>query len=95
MKFRKNSLIASVVLSSMLAIASAQAHDPSLHAADAAAAAAEKPKPTTCAQLSDAKHYSTDTSDSDIKALKARCDAATKKARAAKPAPQAAGEKKN
>lgn len=42
------------------------------------------PKPTTCKQLADTKHYSADLTDKDIKALKAKCDAQKK---AAKPAP--------
>jgi hypothetical protein len=58
---------------------SAQAHDPSLHEPAPAAAATAKAKPTTCAQLADAKRYDVESSDAAVKALKARC-AAPKKA---------------
>lgn len=56
---------------------SAQAHDPSLH--EPAPAVAAKAKPTTCAQLADAKRYDVESDDAAVKALKARC-AAPKKA---------------
>jgi hypothetical protein len=73
-----------------LAAASAAAHDPRFHE-PATQAPPAKAKPTTCAQLADTQRYSSDLTNPDIKALKAKCDA--EKAAAQKPAP--AAQKKN
>lgn len=67
-------LLSLTAISTLLLAAAVQAHDPSLHAP----APAAKAKPATCAQLADAQRYSNDLADPDIKALKARCDAADK-----------------
>jgi hypothetical protein len=69
--------ILSAAVSSTLFAASAGAHDPSEFERTISAPAA-KPVPTTCEQLADPTKYSTDVSNADIKALKARCDAAKK-----------------
>lgn len=74
MKLRIASLAASLLLLSF----GAQAHDPSLHEEDRMPV--EKAKPTNCAELADTQRYSNDLADPDIKALKARCDAAKKTA---------------
>ncbi|MHB8911146.1 MAG: hypothetical protein ACYC42_00510 [Lysobacter sp.] len=81
-------VLSAVLASSTLFAMSAKAHDPrefdSMMAAPVATAV-----PTTCAQLADSHNYSNDVSNADIKALKARCDVATKaaaKKAAAKPA---------
>ena len=74
MKFRIASLAASLLLLSF----GAQAHDPSLHEEDRMPVA--KAKPTTCAELADTQRYFNDPADPDIKALKAKCDAAAKAA---------------
>lgn len=75
-----------LVVSSVLAF-SVNAHDPSLHEPQPSA----KAIPTTCVQLADTKHYSNDTTNPDIKALKTRCDA--EKAAAARKA-KPTGDKK-
>lgn len=76
-------LLSTVAASVSLLALGAHAHDPSLHEPHAPPA---KAKPTTCVQLGDTERYSSNLSDPDIKALKAKCDAAAKKTAAKKPA---------
>ncbi|MEQ1511496.1 MAG: hypothetical protein ABL934_02325 [Lysobacteraceae bacterium] len=86
MTVRSLFLSTTFVASSLFAFA-ANAHDPSLHEPQPSA----KAIPTTCVQLADTKHYSNDTTNADIKALKTHCDA--EKAAAARKA-KPAGDKK-
>lgn len=72
-------ILSAVAVSFTLFAASAGAHDPS-EFERMIAAPATKPVPTTCEQLADPTKYSTDVSNPDVKALKARCDAAKKSA---------------
>ena len=84
--FNRTSFQLGLAFSIALLAASAAAHDPRLHEPEYQAPPA-KLKPTTCIQLADTQRYSNDLTDPDIKALKAKCDAAAKadKARAKKP----------
>lgn len=84
MTLRSLSLSAFAVSALLLAI-SAHAHDPSEH--EPSQVPTPTAKPATCAQLADTQRYSNDLTDPDVKALKARCDAA-KKVPAKKPASQ-------
>ncbi|HEL5340007.1 TPA: hypothetical protein UOJ00_003004 [Stenotrophomonas maltophilia] len=72
MKTLRNLSLAVLSASSLLLSGVALAHDPALHEP------AQKAKPTTCKQLADTTHYAADPVDPEIKALKARCDAAKK-----------------
>lgn len=74
MTFRTLNL-AAVAASALLVATTAVAHDAHRHDASGPQA---KAKPTTCAQLADRERYSNDLADADIKALKAKCDAARK-----------------
>ncbi|MBA3487655.1 MAG: hypothetical protein H0T88_10795 [Lysobacter sp.] len=68
-------MVASATLFSMAAMA----HDPKQF--DRMMTAPEaKAVPATCVQLADSHNYSSDVTNADIKALKARCDAANKAA---------------
>jgi hypothetical protein len=82
-------LSTTLAASGLLAFA-ANAHDPSLHEPQYVVPPA-KAIPTTCKQLADTQRYSSDTTNTDIKALKSRCDA--EKAAAARKA-KPAGDKK-
>jgi len=75
MKLRHTSLLAASLAFISLGV---NAHDPSLHEQDSLPPA--KAKPATCVQLADSQRYSNDVTDADIKALKAKCDAAKKAA---------------
>lgn len=77
--FNRHSLTSGFALSIALVAASAAAHDPRLHEPQYQAPPA-KLKPTTCEQLADTQRYSNDLTVPDIKALKAKCDAAAKAA---------------
>lgn len=77
--FNRTSFQFGLALSIALVAASAAAHDPRLHE-PATQAPPAKAKPTACAQLADTQRYSNDLTDPDIKALKAKCDAAAKAA---------------
>ena len=77
-------VLSAVVASATLFSMAAQAHDPKEF--DRMMTAPEaKAVPATCVQLVDSHNYSSDVTNADIKALKARCDAANKAA-AKKPA---------
>lgn len=68
-------MVLSTAIASSLFALSANAHDPKEF--DRMMSTPEaKAVPTTCAQLADSHNYSTDVANADIKALKARCDAA-------------------
>ena len=75
--FNRTSLQFGLGLSIVLVAASAAAHDPRFHE-PATQAPPAKAKPTTCAQFADTQRYSNDLTDPNIKALKAKCDAAAK-----------------
>lgn len=75
--FNRTSLQLGLAFSLALVAVSAAAHDPRFHE-PAPPAPLAKSKPTTCAQLADIQRYSNDLTDRDIKALKAKCDAAAK-----------------
>lgn len=77
--FNRTSFQFGLALSIALVAASAAAHDPRFHE-PASQATPAKAKPTTCVQLADTQRYSNDLTDPDIKALKAKCDAAAKAA---------------
>ncbi|GAA4796782.1 hypothetical protein [Lysobacter hankyongensis] len=79
--FNRSSLKFVFALSIALVAATASAHDPRFHEPEYQAPPA-KLKPTTCAQLADTQRYSNDMTDPDIKALKAKCDATAKAAKA-------------
>ena len=71
-------MVLTVIALSAAALAmNVRAHDPSLHDDHAPKS---MPKATTCKQLADTEHYSTDLTDPDIRALKAKCDAEKKAA---------------
>ncbi len=72
-------VLSAVVASATLFSMAAQAHDPKEF--DRMMTTPEaKAVPATCVQLADSHNYSSDVANADIKALKARCDAANKAA---------------
>ena len=72
-------VLSAVVAAAALFSMSAKAHDP--REFDRMMSVPEaKAVPATCAQLDDAHNYSTDVTNPDTKALKARCDAEKKAA---------------
>jgi len=83
-------VLSAVVASATLFSMSAKAHDPAEF--DRMMAPPAKAVPETCVQLADTHNYSNDVSNADVKALKARCDVATKAA-AKKAAAKAAAKK--
>ena len=70
-------ILSVVALSATVLAMNARAHDPSLHDDHAPKS---MPKATTCKQLADTEHYSADLTDSNVRALKAKCDAEKKAA---------------
>ena len=85
-------VLSAVVASATLFSMAARAHDPKEF--DRMMTAPEaKAVPATCVRLAASHNYSNDVTNADIKALKARCDAANRAA-AKKAAPKKAAPKK-
>ena len=80
-------VLAALAVSVMTFAMSANAHDPKEF--DRMMKPVAKAVPTTCLQLADTVHYTADLGNANIKALKVRCDKASKRAAAAKAAARA------